>query len=268
MKNIIGFFAAFSLAFALGACGTDDDNDSTTDQDTGSATDPDVTADPDATTDDDSGTNDDDSGTTGSMEAEAFTELISDEFCEKIFECCPNGVPYLENIDTCKAMFGELLLDDLNQGIANNMMSYDAASAGQCAAEIHDIAASLSCDELFEESPIEESAACRQAMQGLVAEGESCEIETGEDASESSDDYCADGLSCIDSICAELVETGGSCSSEYGEGCIEGNYCNSEGSCAPYLALGESCADEWMGCEFECDEEEEVCLEQGDICLE
>ena len=231
MNKFFGFLAACSIAFALIGCGTDDDNSN---------------ADP--------------------MEKEAFTQAIASESCEKIFECCPNGVEGMSSLETCNTFFAPMILDSLNEGIANNMMSFDAASAGQCASEIHDLVASLSCDDLFENSPVEESAACRQAMQGLVAEGGSCEIETDEYSSQSSDDYCAGDLACLDGICTMLVEAGGSCNSDnYGEGCVEGNYCNSEGSCVPNIAPGEPCADGLNdGCEFGC--EGEVCHVEENMC--
>ncbi len=79
-----------------------------------------------------------------------------------------------------------------------------------------------------------------------------------------SDDYCEGDLSCIDGVCVKLVEAGGACDSDYGEGCVEDYYCNYNGNCVSYIEIGESCADEWYGCEFYC--ENDVCVADEGIC--
>jgi len=207
------------------------------------------------------GTKDD--NTADPIELEAFTEILSTKTCERVFECCPDGVEGF-SIERCKMETQLELIEEWNRGIESNMMSYDAALGGQCASEIHTILASLSCDNIYIDSLLMESDTCTQALQGLVVEDRSCEIETDDDYY-ISDNYCENDLSCVDGICAKLIEAGGSCDIEaYGEGCVEDYYCNNNGNCVSYIAIGESCADEWMGCEFYC--ENGRCVAEDEIC--
>lgn len=184
---------------------------------------------------------DDGDGSGGTQTVEQFSNSMAELTCEKIFECCPEGNAFLPNETACTGFISGFMASSTQDGVDHNLMTFDGSAASDCIATLRTMANALTCEE-FGDDALEDVdvPACNLVTQGLVAEGESCEIDSGGGSTISSDSYCQDGMVCGSGVCLRPSEVGGSCEGgNFGDDCIDG-YCNN-GVCAAYSVVGAAC---------------------------
>lgn len=191
------------------------------------------------------GGDDDDQTAAPPLELETFVQAGSDEACAKLFSCCPNGQLGMADVTACEDLYGQMMLSNINEGIAQGMIDYNEFTASECISEVQAFFSSATCETFtafMNSSEVTITSACGVTLRGTVSEGESCEFESDSGTTFQSDDYCAGNLICAGGICMYPLPEGGECNRGLsGADCSSGLYCV-DGVCAAYVSAGGSCS--------------------------
>ncbi len=224
-----------SLAVALGlvalpACGGDDGGG-------GSGSDGGTT---------DGGTTDGrttDGGTTTINDVTDMAAPVTRALCDKLATCRPETSVIFSPVG-CEGVLGPMIdriFADGQRRVDASELTFDPAKAQACL----DAIAGLSCSEFgFDDDPVGSVAACREALTGNKAAGESC----SDDVDCAPTLYCDMSMACP-GTCAEPVAAGGSCRG--GQRCADGQRCfvpptstDGTGTCVTPAGEGEACDTE------------------------
>jgi len=178
------------------------------------------------------------------MEAADFSTTLATLACDKIFDCCPDGVGILQNAATCQTLVGLMISNGITTAINADQLDYNSQNAGDCAVHLETSLPSIACADFSADSydPFHNSdhgsAACLAVAVGKVQAGDSCAAGDSQNAF-----ACATGLTCgSDNTCVAIAEAGSAC--EHKDECIDGTYCDASDTCAAPLADGETCTDD------------------------
>ena len=196
---------------------------------------------------------------------------IAAAFCAKRFECCPDG-NFFDTEQECQEWWSDLpsvtAIDQAERGYI--IFAEDRAT--DCIAAFQASLNASSCEDLQSPSVPDTSGieACQGIFTGVSNEGETCDLRENEDDEPiPANSACVEGLVCspqdgeTSPVCVPPLAVGEACEELEGTECAEGASCLNS-VCTQLLGNGESCeSDE------ECDSEdcsEGVCIAEERMC--
>ncbi len=192
------------------------------------------------------GCGDGDGGGGGSSTFTKVTDMeepLINAMCSKIEECVPSLEVFFTPW-TCEdfaRMNVSASLAASQRRVDNGELTFDPAKARACIDELN----ALACSDLYlDGGPFGPAEACREALTGNKAAGESC----SDDAECAPSLYCDRSMACP-GTCAEPIAAGGSCRDE--QRCADGQRCfvpdgstDGMGTCMTPADEGEACDTE------------------------
>ena len=182
------------------------------------------------------------SGSAGSAaDFGAFQTKFFDLICGTAAQCC--GWDAAREAD-CAASFGSA---DLEAGpLADGWVTFDSSKAKDCLARARVALNAANCDPAALRAALyspDTGTVCQDILVGHQPDGASCSHPSavnGQSFTVSSDDYCVDGLVCIQGVCGGPRSAGAPC--DDAKDCGAGLACLSEnGTCGLPIAAGDPC---------------------------
>jgi hypothetical protein len=178
----------------------------------------------------------------GTIPLDDLDDQLADATCDYAERCTSSTLGrFLAAGGDCRGTYGPLVgeqfLAQIRAGISAGTVAYHGDLAGQCLDEF----ASLSCQSLTLTGP----SVCNQVFEGLVADGQACNIEQECGLASTCDTTGAMG--CPRGTCRHIAQLGEACAAAAGMGC-DGNLRCASGTCVRYAAEGETCTASGSEC--------------------